>query len=115
MKDGSKLRKDTHLDESRIAGRAKQKNHLLLEGNEGKLLGDRLDQGKLLGDRLDQGKLLGDRLDQGKLLEGNLDEGNLLEGNLDEGNLLVRNAREQRPEEKFATLKPEDGSKRMVL
>ena len=95
MKDGSKLRKDTHLDESRIAGRAKQKNHLLLEGN----LGDRLD-GKLLEENL-----LGDRLD----------EGNLLGDRLDEGNLLVRNAREQRPEEKFATLKPEDGSKRMVL
>jgi len=28
---------------------------------------------------------------------------------------LVRNAREQRPEEKFATLKQEDGSKKMVL
>jgi hypothetical protein len=54
------------------------------------------------------------------LLEGNLLEDNRLEDNRLEDLLLgkgrlVSNAREQLPEEKFATLRREDGSKRMVL
>ena len=59
--------------------------------------------------------LLEDLLLEGNLLGDNRLGDNLLEDNrLGEGR-LVSNAREQRPEEKFATLKQEDGSTKMVL
>jgi hypothetical protein len=104
MKDGSKIRKDTHLvDESHPVVRVKLKNHLLDVGN------------RLEDPLLDVGKRLVGNLLEGNLLEGNLLEDPLLEGNLLGEGRLVRNAREQRLEEKFATLKLEDGSKRMVL
>ena len=110
MKDGSKIRKDTHLvDESHPVVRVKLKNHLLDVGN--RLEDPLLDAGK----RLVGNRLVDPLLDAGKRLASNRLVGNRLGDLLLKEGRLVRNAREQRPEEKFATLRREDGSKKMVL
>jgi len=115
MKDGSKIRKDTHLvDESHPVVRVKLKNHLLDVGN--RLEDPLLDAGKrLVGKRLVGNRLEDPLLDAGKRLASNRLVGNRLGDLLLGEGRLVSNAREQRPEEKFATLKQEDGSKKMVL